>query len=527
MSGNGKIAYIIRKKTSNYAICIEALRALEIPAGFTTEFVTITAGRSIAADRQRGMRACQADYKLYIDDNAIILDEKFIYKLIAAFQNNRHIGLLGTVGTDVVPTNGIALSSSCLKGELYNEHGQKIAGTRMSEPLFEVKAVIGSVMATQYDLDWPLAFSGDFFYDTAMSLEYQRHGYKCAIVSMSCPMVLKGSTHYIIPQKEQDRFLDAYSSDLYPLVSVIIATYQRPAYLEEAINSVIKQTYRNLDILVSDRSYDMQSETMVKEKFSYDKRLHYVHHANFDRKQFYDYNAAYNHPQAEYVNWLMDDDLFAAEKIARMMDVYLSDPGVSLVSSYRKCINAAGEIIPDMPYTAPLADHNFKVPGCMVGKAILLNQMNIIGELSTCLIKKANLNNGKLGCFNSNLDNVLSDVTAWINMCSRGDVVYLADPLSYVRIHDGQDQNTPRTVIISTIFWALLLDYDINFTKFLGNDFERNLAMKKWLRMAATSAIRAYENEEVEYYKEFKKVFSSVAQAFAGEKKLDLRSYYK
>jgi glycosyltransferase involved in cell wall biosynthesis len=36
------------------------------------------------------------------------------------------------------------------------------------------------------------------------------------------------------------------------LVSVIIPTYNRPKYLKQAIESAVKQTYKNIEIIVSD-----------------------------------------------------------------------------------------------------------------------------------------------------------------------------------------------------------------------------------------------------------------------------------
>ena len=50
-----------------------------------------------------------------------------------------------------------------------------------------------------------------------------------------------------------------------PLVSVIIPTYNRPDYLKQAIESAVKQTYRNLEIIVSDNCSKKSPESLVEE----------------------------------------------------------------------------------------------------------------------------------------------------------------------------------------------------------------------------------------------------------------------
>lgn len=49
-----------------------------------------------------------------------------------------------------------------------------------------------------------------------------------------------------------------------PLISVIIPTYNRPDYLKEAIASVVGQTYRNLEIIVSDDCSHQSPEPIVE-----------------------------------------------------------------------------------------------------------------------------------------------------------------------------------------------------------------------------------------------------------------------
>jgi glycosyltransferase involved in cell wall biosynthesis len=55
-----------------------------------------------------------------------------------------------------------------------------------------------------------------------------------------------------------------------PLVSVIIPTMDRPKMLERCVNSVISNTYKNIEIIVSDDSRSEETKHIVdglKKKF--------------------------------------------------------------------------------------------------------------------------------------------------------------------------------------------------------------------------------------------------------------------
>ena len=67
-----------------------------------------------------------------------------------------------------------------------------------------------------------------------------------------------------------------------PLVSVIIATYRRPENLNNAINSVLNQTYPNIELIVVDDNdnnseYRVSTEKII-DKFSENTKLKYIKH---------------------------------------------------------------------------------------------------------------------------------------------------------------------------------------------------------------------------------------------------------
>lgn len=95
-----------------------------------------------------------------------------------------------------------------------------------------------------------------------------------------------------------------------PLVSVIIPTYNRAVLLSEAVNSVLLQTYQNIEIIViDDGSTDNTTEVMA----SFGERVRYTRRANAG------VNAARNlglkQARGEFVALLDSDDLWARYKI--------------------------------------------------------------------------------------------------------------------------------------------------------------------------------------------------------------------
>ena len=53
-----------------------------------------------------------------------------------------------------------------------------------------------------------------------------------------------------------------------PLITVFLPTYNRPKFALESLKTLLKQSYFNKRIIVSDNSSDNQTEVFLKKKFS-------------------------------------------------------------------------------------------------------------------------------------------------------------------------------------------------------------------------------------------------------------------
>ncbi len=115
-----------------------------------------------------------------------------------------------------------------------------------------------------------------------------------------------------------------------PLVSVVIPTYNRLAYLQEAVESVLNQTYRNVEIIICDNaSTDKTYEFFM----SYiNEKIIYIRH----EKCLFpldNWNSWIGKAKGEYVTFLPDDDKLAPTFIEKCVKAFFEDKDTTLVKA--------------------------------------------------------------------------------------------------------------------------------------------------------------------------------------------------
>lgn len=281
--------------------------------------------------------------------------------------------------------------------------------------------------------------------------------------------------------------IDKMKCNELPLVSVIIPTYCRPEYFELALKSVLNQTYKNIDIFITDNSPDTRTRDLMQSYLKKYPNIKYEHHPEYDAKGNWNRAFAYDNPKAEYVNWLMDDDIFMPNKIEYMVDKFLKIKGLSLVTSYRQRIDEMGNIRPDLHETKPIAQSDTIFLGKTIGKTILATQCNFVGEPTTVLIKKSFLKNGTLGGCTPDDVHFVSDFPTWLYCLKNSNMYYVAEPLSQFRVHAGQEQNGIDCVGNGVCKWAMETLYEFDHRNYFDSTEDLLNASKNWF-------------EQLEYY---------------------------
>jgi len=475
---------------------IRYLACLQVPGGMTADVVTVEGMEAELPALYRQVQAeSDAKYKVYLAPDAVILKEDFLAEVLRIFHAMPEAGILGVLGARQLLTDGIAEHAPELVGRMLYRTGSPVEGQAAAGAAEAVSALAGGMVVTQQDVPWRTdLFSGASFLASSASVEYRRAGWQ-AVVPQQAEAWLLRDAPAVWDEADRAAFLDEYSRDLYPLVSVVIPTYQRPQYFREALRSAVRQTYRNLDIFVTDNSHNEETKRVYEQEFASDPRIHYEHHPDFDAGGNWSRAIAYDNPEAAYVNWLMDDDRFFPEKIARMMDDFFRFPDITLVTTPRHLIDENGNERPPEPWSGAIVDKPTRIAGSLMGQAMLCEMTNFVGEPTTALVKKSAMHEHRLGWTGREGKYLVSDFPTWLCVLSKGDLIYLPEPLSDFRIHGTQQQNSVFTHVACLICWALELQEALRRGLYLRTEKEKREAVTMWL-YRTSETLRRYKDED-------------------------------
>ncbi|BFM10390.1 glycosyltransferase [Simiduia litorea] len=114
-----------------------------------------------------------------------------------------------------------------------------------------------------------------------------------------------------------------------PLVSIVIATYNMAQYLPQAVDSILNQEWKNIElIVVDDGSADNTADVM--EKYAQDPRVNYIKNTNQGQPKAK--NCGIKHTKGEFIAFCDADDLWEPNKLTVQMPLFKS-PRVGVVFS--------------------------------------------------------------------------------------------------------------------------------------------------------------------------------------------------
>ncbi len=209
-----------------------------------------------------------------------------------------------------------------------------------------------------------------------------------------------------------------------PRVSIVIPTYNRAGMLPRAVNSVLAQTFSNLELLiVDDCSADNTPEVVAG---FVDPRIRSYRH-NRNRGLAAARNTGIANAQGQYIAFLDDDDEYLPTKLEKQVQALdTASPDVGLAYSWCSVFGPSGDV---------LSEHRSTQEGYVFDEALSLNLSLDIGTSS--MIRASVIKD--IGCFDEAL--LRCEDLDFLCRLSRQFKI-LSVPEVLVKLHQGHPQMT-------------------------------------------------------------------------------------
>ena len=202
-----------------------------------------------------------------------------------------------------------------------------------------------------------------------------------------------------------------------PIISIIMNCYNGEAFLNEAINSITKQTFENWELIFFDNNSIDKSEKIAK-SFK-DSRIKYF---KSDRLlNLYDArNLAVKKTNGDYISFLDTDDMWTKDKLEKQINFIKKNSNYKILySNYYVLKNNEKKIM-----------YKNELPSGFITQKLL--DFYGIG-INTAFIDKSIFEQYN---FKEDL-NIIGDFDFFIQTSKKFQIGYISDPLTFYRIHEN------------------------------------------------------------------------------------------
>lgn len=224
-----------------------------------------------------------------------------------------------------------------------------------------------------------------------------------------------------------------------PLVSVVIASYQHAAYVRQAVESVLAQSVRDIEVIVVDDGSTDETPSIVER--IRDKRLRLIRLPE-NRRQ-HARNVGLGLARGHYVAFQNSDDEWAPQKLERQLDLLEVRKDVGVCFTEVSLIDSAGKAAYGTWASGLFATGQSQYRANeWLSRLFFSNRFCIISALARRhLVEQA-------GRFRPSLVQ-LSDLDLWIRLAAMSELWVLPEPLSRMRVDGQRNLSAPTQATVS------------------------------------------------------------------------------
>jgi hypothetical protein len=236
-----------------------------------------------------------------------------------------------------------------------------------------------------------------------------------------------------------------------PLVSVCIPVWNREHLLSETLDSVLGQTYDDLEVLVVDNASTDGSADVARRYAARDSRVRLVvNGANIGGMP--NYRRCLELATGDYLKFCNSDDLLPPSLVTRLA-AGLEDPGVGLAFARQSMIDESGRALP--PWLPdPVLPADGHISGRTLGDASMLRSQNLIGCPTATLFRRRELPPASFSQFVGERFWVAGDLTTWLTLLADRNAAYVHSTPAVIRLHVQQETTSnPAVRVVALTDW--------------------------------------------------------------------------
>jgi glycosyltransferase involved in cell wall biosynthesis len=140
-----------------------------------------------------------------------------------------------------------------------------------------------------------------------------------------------------------------------PLVSIVISNYNYERFIKEAIDSALKQTYQNIEVIVVDDGSTDNSPAIIA---SYGDRIVPIIKENGGQCSCF--NAGFEASRGEIICFLDADDIYLPEKVTEVVEIFKSSEEIEWCFHNLRWVDENAELLPELSTQRPTVECDFR-----------------------------------------------------------------------------------------------------------------------------------------------------------------------
>lgn len=150
------------------------------------------------------------------------------------------------------------------------------------------------------------------------------------------------------------------------MVSIIMPMYNSAEFISEAIDSVLRQTYSNWELLVVDDGSTDGSVDIVRQFINTDDRIHLLFNQRHINIPSAPRNFGVDHAKGRYIAFLDSDDAWLPNKLVEQLQ-YFEEPDVAIVYSNYEKVPESGQRTGRIVKAPKTIDYRHMLNGNVIG----------------------------------------------------------------------------------------------------------------------------------------------------------------